>query len=109
MSLLSRSERQRFPDWDDPNQCIFHRVEIDLEKCDGCKLCTVICPASALELFDERGKKKARVKDSFRSCISCNNCQAVCESGAIRATRHYDFIGYYRQLYRGDFCMPRRF
>ena len=109
MSLLWRGKRNRFPEWDDPNECIFHRVDIDLEKCDGCKLCAVVCPASALELFGEKGKKKARVREDFRSCISCNNCHAICENGAIRATKHYDFVGYYRLLYRGAFAPPRRF
>ncbi len=109
MSLLSKAERRHFPDWDDPAQCIFHRVAIDLEKCDGCKLCTVVCPANVLELYGEKGKKKARVKANIRGCASCNNCQAICANGAIAASQPYDFAGYYRQLGRGEFSMPRRF
>ena len=109
MALLSKAERRHFPDWDDPVQCIFYRVEIDPEKCDGCKLCTVVCPANVLELYGEKGHKKARVMESIRGCASCNNCQAICESGAISATRPYDFVGFYRQLGRGAFSMPRKF
>jgi 2-oxoglutarate ferredoxin oxidoreductase subunit delta len=109
MTLLSKTERRHFPDWDDPAECIFHRVTIDLDVCDGCKLCTVVCPANVLELFGDKGKKKARVKENHRGCISCNNCRAICDTGAIAATRHYDFVGFYRQLGRGDFSMPRKF
>jgi len=109
MALLSKAERRHFPDWDDPAQCIFHRVTIDLEACDGCKLCTIVCPVNVLELVGEKGKKKARVRDDFASCASCNNCMAICENGAIAASRHYDFVGFYRQVGRGEFTMPRRF
>jgi formate hydrogenlyase subunit 6/NADH:ubiquinone oxidoreductase subunit I len=109
MALLSKQERRHFPDWDDPTQCQFHRVKIDLDKCDGCKLCTLACPATVLELFTENGKKKARVKKSHRGCVSCNNCYAICETGAIEASRSYDFVGYYRQLGRGEFSKPRMF
>jgi formate hydrogenlyase subunit 6/NADH:ubiquinone oxidoreductase subunit I len=109
MALLSRAERRHFPDWDDPEQCIFCRVEIDAERCNGCKLCALVCPANVLELYGEKGRKKARVKESVRGCASCNNCQAICESGAIAVTRPYDFVGFYRQLGRGEFSMPRKF
>ncbi len=109
MALLSKSERRHFPDWDDPAECIFQRVTIDLDKCDGCKLCTVVCPANVLELFGDKSKKKARVKEDHRGCISCNNCHAICATGAIAAARPYDFVGFYRQLGRGEFALPRKF
>jgi len=109
MSLLTRKERRHMPDWDDPSECRFRRVTIDETICDGCKLCTEVCPANVLELYGEKGKKKARVKASWYGCISCNNCQAICERGAIAATEAYDFIGYYRQLGRGALSLPRKF
>ncbi len=98
-----------FAEWDDPEECLFRRVTIDLDACDGCKLCTLVCPANVLELARENGRKKARVKASQRGCISCNNCYAICANGAIAATQANDFVGYYRQLGRGEFAMPRKF
>ena len=109
MSLLSKTERRHFPNWDDPTECIFHRAQIDVEKCNGCKLCAIVCPANVLELYGELGNRKARVKADCRGCISCNNCHAICDNRAIRATLHYDFVGFYRQLGRGQFSPPRKF
>lgn len=109
MALLTWQERHQFPDWDDPAQCRFQRVTVDLDRCDGCKLCTLACPANVLEQYGEKGHKKVRVKASVRGCISCNNCHAICDRGAIQATQHYDFSGYYRQFGRGEFAKPRVF
>jgi formate hydrogenlyase subunit 6/NADH:ubiquinone oxidoreductase subunit I len=109
MTLLSKQERRHFPDWEDPAECIFQRVVIDLEKCDGCRLCTLACPANVLEVYVDNDRKKARVKASQRGCISCNNCHAICANGAIGARLANDFVGFYRQLGRGPFSMPRRF
>ena len=109
MALLSKRERRHFPDWDDPAECLFQRVTIDTEKCDGCKLCTIVCPANVLELYGDKGHKKARVKVDHRGCISCNNCHAICANGAIAATHHTDFVGFYRPLDRGAFSIPRKF
>ncbi len=109
MALLSKQERRHFPEWDDPAECLFRRVTVDLEACDGCRLCTLVCPANVLEIYKVDGKKKARVKESQRGCISCNNCRAICDTGAIAATEANDFAGYYRQLGRGAFAPPRKF
>ena len=109
MSLLSFTERLQIPDWDNPEECRYQRVTVDLAKCDGCKLCTMVCPANVLEMFGEKGKQKSRVKEDHRGCISCNNCHAICCAGAITATDYYDFTGYFRQFGRGDFQEPRKF
>jgi formate hydrogenlyase subunit 6/NADH:ubiquinone oxidoreductase subunit I len=109
MSLLTASERRHFPDWDDPSECRYQRVTVDLDKCGGCRLCTLVCPAGVLELYRLDGQKKVRVKDDARGCISCNNCHAICDSDAIAATQYFDFAGYYRQLGRGGFSKPRVF
>jgi len=109
MSELSQAERWHFPDWDDPAQCRFHRVTVDLEKCDGCLLCTLVCPANVLEMHRVDGAKKVRVKDDNRGCISCNNCHAICPNEAIAATEPWTSVGFYRPLGRGAFALPRTF
>ena len=83
---------------------------IDLEKCDGCKLCTIALPRQrARAVRRQSGRRRSRVKEDGRGCISCNNCHAICDAGAIDATMHYDFVGYYRQFGRAAFCKPRMF
>lgn len=109
METLSKQERRHFPAWDDPAECIFRKVTIETEVCDGCKLCTIVCPSNVLEMTGPKGAMKARVKDDHRGCISCNNCHAICANSAIGATLAYDFVGHYRQLGRGAFTPPRRF
>jgi 2-oxoglutarate ferredoxin oxidoreductase subunit delta len=109
MSLLSEAERYQFPDWDNPTHCVFHAVTINTELCDGCGLCVRVCPGRVLELHKADGYKQARVKDGLQPCISCNDCHAICPNSAIGATKPYDFVGFYRQLGRGEFSMPRKF
>lgn len=101
--------QDHIPVWDDPEEAIYHRVEIDLDLCDGCKLCTVICPANVLELYGDKGNLKCRVKENFWGCMSCNNCYAICAPKAIRAVEPYDFAGYYEQKRIGEFAFPRKF
>lgn len=107
--LKAKVEPDHIPIWDDPTECIYHRVEIDLDICDGCKICTVVCPANVLELFGPKDNLKARVKADFTGCMSCNNCYAVCAGRAIKASLPYDFAGYYEQKRIGEFEPPRRF
>ncbi len=107
MSMLKRLLFATFPDWGDRSQCKFYSVQIDLDACDGCMLCTVACPAGTLELFGEKGNKKARVIADPRGCISCNNCYAICENHAIKASQHYEMTGYYQTEGIGEFQPPR--
>lgn len=97
------------PVWDDPREAVYHKVEIDLDLCDGCKICTVVCPANVLELYGPKDNLKCRVKQDFAGCMSCNNCYAVCAGRAIIASHPYDFAGYYEQKRIGPFEFPRKF
>lgn len=56
------------------------RVIVNERTCTGCKQCTIICPASALEMTP---KRRSRMKPNA-DCISCGACTAVCSSDSIR-------------------------
>lgn len=52
--------------------------QIDMDKCNGCGLCTCVCPQAGLAM--------SRNKVAFiggEKCTWCGMCEAVCASGAI--------------------------
>jgi heterodisulfide reductase subunit A len=59
-------------------------VEIDEDKCSGCRVCNSLCPYSAIS-FDA-GNKRSTVITAL--CKACGACAAACPSSAIRA-RHF--------------------
>jgi formate hydrogenlyase subunit 6/NADH:ubiquinone oxidoreductase subunit I len=107
VSMLKRLLFEDFPVWDDPAQCGFQRVEIDTEACDGCRMCVIVCPARVLELYGDKGHRKARTIADVRGCISCNNCMAICTHDAIHATEHFQLTGFYENRGLGAFRPPR--
>lgn len=87
----------------------FAKIEIDSKVCDGCVLCTVICPAGILEVVGRRPDRRSKVREVQDNCIGCACCEAICLTGAIRLIRSYDFGGYWKQLDRGELSKPRCF
>jgi len=61
------------------------QVITDPELCTGCRQCTLICPATALEMNDQ---KKSQMR-SMADCISCGACTAVCHTTAITIKNFY--------------------
>ncbi|GAI87793.1 unnamed protein product, partial [marine sediment metagenome] len=57
---------------------------INEELCSGCKVCSLLCPFSAIS-FDEE-EKVSRVNEAL--CKGCGVCVAACPSGAITG-RHF--------------------
>jgi NAD-dependent dihydropyrimidine dehydrogenase PreA subunit len=51
-------------------------VEVDKEKCTGCKICIEVCPVNAIKV--ENGK--AEISDG---CIECSVCINQCPNEAI--------------------------
>lgn len=45
---------------------------IDQEKCIGCGICTVYCPADAIRLVTVDGKRKAEIDQD--ACLECGTC-----------------------------------
>ena len=84
-------------------------VEIDAELCDGCILCSVICPAAMIEIKGKKQDKKATLREDQDNCMACACCEAICQKEAIYVVRSYDFGGKWKQLDRGGLCIPRRF
>ncbi|MCP4036018.1 MAG: 4Fe-4S dicluster domain-containing protein [bacterium] len=107
MGLLTKKEMKRIPIVDEAADAQYGEVAIDLDKCNGCKMCTLICPSNVLEVFGEKGQKRVRVKAGLTMCLACDNCHAICERAAISVVKGYDFVGRYKQLNRGAPTQPR--
>jgi 2-oxoglutarate ferredoxin oxidoreductase subunit delta len=67
---------------------VMGKVDIDIEKCKGCELCTVSCKENALFLsktLNSRGYKYIVASNEF--CTGCVNCALVCPDGVITVYR----------------------
>lgn len=64
------------------------RVDVNIERCKGCELCTATCKESALILSSTINSKGYRyiVADNER-CTGCVNCALVCPDAVITVYR----------------------
>jgi NAD-dependent dihydropyrimidine dehydrogenase PreA subunit len=58
-----------------------YKIQVDQEKCIGCRECVDICPVDVYEMQDEKS-----VPVSEEECIGCESCVEVCEQEAITVT-----------------------
>ena len=60
-------------------------VVIDTDRCKGCNLCVVACPADVLALGKQVNTKGYNYAQAIQtdSCIGCANCGQVCPDGCI--------------------------
>jgi 2-oxoglutarate ferredoxin oxidoreductase subunit delta len=64
------------------------KVEINIERCKGCELCTVECKEHALSLGDAiniKGYRYVVANDDL--CTGCINCALVCPDAVITVYR----------------------
>lgn len=64
------------------------RVEIEIQKCKGCELCTAACKEGALSMSETINTKGYRyiVADNDL-CTGCVNCALVCPDAVITVYR----------------------
>jgi 2-oxoglutarate ferredoxin oxidoreductase subunit delta len=64
------------------------KIEIDIEKCKGCELCTVVCKEDALILSKNLNNKGYRYIVAINdNCTGCVNCALVCPDAVIKVWR----------------------
>lgn len=59
---------------------------IDIQRCDGCGLCVMVCQRNALVMI-----KKVVSLVETGECDWCTDCEAVCGTGAIRCP--FEIVG----------------
>ena len=67
------------------------RIEIDVERCKGCGICTTACPRELLYLNDKinaQGHQSAVVRGGER-CTGCALCAEMCPDVAITVFRQF--------------------
>jgi NAD-dependent dihydropyrimidine dehydrogenase PreA subunit len=53
-------------------------LELDQQKCTGCRMCTIVCPHDVFLIKD----KKASINKKYL-CMECGACKINCPEGAI--------------------------
>lgn len=116
MKDLKFSDRFLVPDYTDPSETVSGELFFDPEKCTGCMLCTVICPARCVVM--EKPKKGAEkgvphldtVMADCQGCVSCGCCVAACPSGAISIVRGFAAGKFYTRLHQApEMTPPKRY
>jgi NAD-dependent dihydropyrimidine dehydrogenase PreA subunit len=59
-------------------------LQVDAERCKGCKTCTEVCPKGVYELYHLEGRQKSRVAH-MADCEQCTACVKQCPERAILA------------------------
>jgi ferredoxin len=54
-------------------------LKLDVEKCSGCKMCTIVCPHQLFVIQN----KKAQITD-VDLCMECGACTRNCPEDAIQ-------------------------
>lgn len=78
-----------------------------LERCVGCELCAIVCPAQAIyvkpaaNLPGDVHSHGERYAEDFQinmlRCIFCGYCEEACPTGAIVLSNLYELSGYTRE------------
>ncbi|CAA9565815.1 MAG: NADH-ubiquinone oxidoreductase chain I [uncultured Thermomicrobiales bacterium] len=119
----------QYPEYKTPVQTRFRgkhmlmRYDNGLERCIGCSLCAIFCPAQAIYVEaaentdDNRRSPGERYAERYEinmiRCIYCGYCQEACPTEAIVLGHEYAFSDYTREalIYTKDMLLvpdPRK-
>jgi NAD(P)H-quinone oxidoreductase subunit I len=61
------------------------RITYDRDTCIGCKICTRVCPANAIEFIPET----KRIRIYVTQCIFCSQCNDACPVDALHMSSDF--------------------
>ena len=59
-------------------------LQVDAERCRGCRTCVEVCPKGVFELYRSDGRHRARVACP-EACVQCTACVKQCPEAAVLA------------------------
>ena len=73
------------------------KLDIDPERCTGCAVCSLVCPASVITMVDtgtrivgDRELKVRRPVFDLSTCIFCGECVDNCAFKALELTKQFE-------------------
>jgi len=65
------------------------KVEVEIQKCKGCEICTIECKENVLALSKDINNLGYRYAVTINedNCNGCMNCAIVCPDGVIKVYR----------------------
>lgn len=73
-------------------------IEIESDKCIGCKMCTVVCPHAVFRMNESKA-----VIDDKDGCMECGACTINCPTEALKVKPGVGCATYIIQTwYKGD-------
>lgn len=90
------------------------KLDIDPEKCTGCQVCSIVCPASVITMVDmgtrKVGDREIPVKRpvfELATCIFCGECVDNCAFKALEMTKQFELATPHREDLRMDKAAKR--
>ncbi len=107
-NLFKRSSTYKFPLEDRPASADYRGKQVvDINKCIGCKLCAIDCPAYAITMTpNPSGKPKEYPVVDFGRCVLCYQCVRVCPVDAYVTSNNYKLASFDKESLISDVLKP---